>query len=119
MDIEKDLERGDSESSKIGGDEKSAGVEVEPAQSSPTLTQGTFESNCDAKGMQRILVFGLNRMTNNYLAAPIPKSSFPSWTTRVGKAFSWPRSNKSDAQSLDTPDAYRVRKCEDHSKFFD
>jgi hypothetical protein len=57
IDTEKDLERGDFDNSKVSGDEKRVGGEFNSAQSSPTLTQDTFESNGDAKGMQQTLVF--------------------------------------------------------------
>jgi hypothetical protein len=48
-DFEKDLERGDD--SKIVDDEKRREF-LESQQSSPTLTQGTFETDRDAKGMR-------------------------------------------------------------------
>jgi hypothetical protein len=47
-DFEKDLERGDN--NKIVDDEKRREF-LESQQSSPTLTQGTFETDRDAKGM--------------------------------------------------------------------
>jgi hypothetical protein len=49
IDSEKDLERGDVDDRKFVGDEKRG--ELDSQQSSPTLTQGIFESNRDAKGM--------------------------------------------------------------------
>lgn len=48
VDFEKDLERGDVDRKIV--DEKRG--EFESQQSSPTLTQGTFESDRDAKGMK-------------------------------------------------------------------
>lgn len=50
---ERDLEKGDIDehcNTKITDNEKRAVFESE--QSSPTLTQGTFESDRDAKGMK-------------------------------------------------------------------
>lgn len=49
IDFEKDLERGVIADDKIVDDEKRG--EFESQQTSPTLTQGTFESDRDAKGM--------------------------------------------------------------------
>lgn len=48
IDFEKDLERGNGDDSKIVDGEKRG--EFQSQQTSPTLTQGTFESDGDAKG---------------------------------------------------------------------
>jgi hypothetical protein len=49
IDCEKDLERGDVGDEKIDYDEKRN--ELASQQTSPTLTEGTFGSGGDAKGM--------------------------------------------------------------------
>lgn len=84
IDFEKDLERGDD--CKSVDDEK-RGEFLESQQSSPTLTQGTFETERNAKE-----------------SSSTPSS--PSWTTTVGKAFSWPWSSKSEIRE----DELKVRK---------
>ena len=55
IDSEKDLERGDD--SKIVDEKRREFFESQ--QSSPTLTQGTFENDGDAKGMHCDLATGL------------------------------------------------------------
>lgn len=89
---ERDLEKGDIDehcNTKITDDEKRAVFESE--QSSPTLTQGTFESDRDAKASNST-----------------PPSS--RWTTRIGNMFSWSWSAKSKQQIVEAGEVFRVRK---------
>ena len=108
---EKDLERGESAYRNVTTIDEKRG-ELSSQQSSPTLTQGTFESERDAKGIESDQSCrNHSKVTNIHPGADSTLPS-PRWTTRIGKAFSWPRSkNKSEKSSVAQSEEFRVRKC--------
>jgi len=111
-DCDRDLERGDFDENKIATDEK--GCHIDSQQSSPTLTQGSFDTMKNKNG--EYLRSGTTWTFDNGRVDTAPVPTSPRWTTKLVKALSWPRKIESEQNSVASTELLKIRKCENPHK---